>query len=127
MTEKKLERPRQVTMAAWMIMGGSVFLVVAVFERISTLHRLETQEAVRRFLAEPPANGFGLDFEGAMTILRTMSMVTAGCAAAAAILGYHVLKRTAGPGSPSPSSRSRSSSPDSSSAASCRPWSPCRR
>ena len=96
MTETKLERPRQVTMAAWMIMGGSVLLVGAVFERVSTLHRLETQDAVRQFLAEPPANGFGLDLEGALTILRTMSMVTAGCAAAAAILGYHVLKRNRG-------------------------------
>jgi hypothetical protein len=96
MTDKKLERPRQVTMAAWMIIGGSVILVGAVFERMSTLHRLETQDAVRQFLAEPPANGFGLDLEGALTILRTLSMVTAGCAAAAAILGYHVLKRNRG-------------------------------
>jgi hypothetical protein len=95
-TEKKLERPRQVTMAAWMIIAGSVLLVGAVFERIATLHRLETQEAVRQFLAEPPANGFGLDLEGALTIVRTLSMVTAGCAAAAAILGYHVLKRNRG-------------------------------
>ncbi len=83
-------------MAAWMIIGGSVLLVGAVFERVSTLHRLETQESVRQFLSEPPLNGFGLDLEGALTILRTMSMVTAGCAAAAAILGYHVLKRNRG-------------------------------
>jgi hypothetical protein len=93
---KAPERPRQVTLAAWMIMAGSVLLVGAVFERVSTLHRLETQDAVRQFLSEPPASGLGLDLEGALTILRTMSMVTAGCAAAAAILGYHVLKRNRG-------------------------------
>ena len=38
MTETKLERPRQVTMAAWMIIAGSVLVVGAVFEQVSTLH-----------------------------------------------------------------------------------------
>ena len=96
MTETKLERPRQVTMAAWMIIAGSVLVVGAVFEKVSTLHQLETQDAIRRFLSQPPAEGFGLDLESALTLVRTLSMVAAGCAAAAAILGYHVLKRNRG-------------------------------
>ena len=96
MTETKLERPRQVTMAAWMIIAGSVLVVGAVFEKVSTLHQLETQDAIRRFLSQPPADGFGLDLESAITLVRTLSMVAAGCAAAAAILGYHVLKRNRG-------------------------------
>src|SRR5687768_9591876 len=88
-----LQRPRQVTLAAWMVIGGSLLLVGGVFEQVSSLHRLETQESVSKLLAEPPFSGLGLELESAITILRTMSMVAAGCAAAAAILGFHVLKR----------------------------------
>ena len=90
------ERPRQVTLAAWMIIAGSVLVVGAVFEQVSTLHQLETQDAVRRSLSEPPFDGLGLELESALTIVRTVSMVAAGCAAAAAILGFHVLKRNRG-------------------------------
>ena len=88
-----LQRPRQVTLAAWMVIGGSVLLVGGVFEQISTLHRLETRESVSKLLSEPPFAGLGLELESAITIMRTMSMVAAGCAAATAILGFHVLKR----------------------------------
>lgn len=91
-----LERPRQVTLAAWMIIAGSVLVVVAVFDRIATLHQLETQDALRRTLSEPPVNGLGLDFEAALTIVRIASMVAGGCAAAAVILGVHVLRRNRG-------------------------------
>ena len=91
-----LPRPRQVTMAAWMIMGGSVLVVASVFERVSGLNGLETQEAIERFLAAPPGTGLDLDVEGALAIIRAVSMVAAGCAAAAAILGFHLLKRSRG-------------------------------
>ncbi len=91
-----LPRPRQVTMAAWMIMGGSVLVVASVFERVSSLNGLETQEAIERFLAAPPGTGLDLDVEGVLAIVRVVSMVAAGCAAAAAILGFHLLKGSRG-------------------------------
>ena len=90
------ERPRQVTMAAWMIMAGSALVVLTVFDRVAGLHTLETREAVEKFLAEPPGNDLGIGVEGVLTALRTASMVAAGCATAAAILGYQVLKRSRG-------------------------------
>lgn len=86
-------RPRQVTMAAWMIMLGSAFVVLTVFELVSGLRSIETREAVEDFLSAPPAEGTGLSTETALTLLKTAGMVAAGCATAAAILGFHVLKR----------------------------------
>ncbi len=80
-------------MAGWMIMGGSVLVVATVFETITSLNTLETREAVSQFLSEPPGEGLGLDVPGALLVLRTVSMVAAGCAAVAAVLGFHVLRR----------------------------------
>ena len=85
-------RPRQVTLAAWMIMGGSLLVVASVFERVAGLNALETQQAIEEFLAEPPGSGLALDVEGVIGVIRVMAMVAAGCAAAAGILGFHVLK-----------------------------------
>jgi hypothetical protein len=87
-------RPRQVTMAAWLIMGGSVLVLVTVFERVAGLHSLETRESVQQFLAEPPGDGLGIGVSGVLDILRVLCMVAAGCATAAAILGYQVLRRS---------------------------------
>ncbi|MBB6628366.1 hypothetical protein H5V45_13650 [Nocardioides sp. KIGAM211] len=86
-------RPRQVTLAAWLIILGSVVVVLTVFERIAGLQSLETQDAVERFLAEPPGADLGLGVQGVLDVLRTLAMVAGGCATAAAILGYQVLRR----------------------------------
>lgn len=89
-------RPRQVTMAGWLIMVGSALLVVTVFERIGTLRDLETRESIDEFLSTPPGNGLGLDVPAAQQLLEVVSMVAAGSAAAAGILGFHVLRRHRG-------------------------------
>lgn len=93
METSSLPRPRQVTLAAWLIMGGSVFVVATVFERIAGLHSLETQRSVQRFLSEPPGDGLGVGLEQMLDVIRIVSMVAAACAAAAGVLGFHVLKR----------------------------------
>jgi hypothetical protein len=93
-TEHGPARPRQVTVAGWLVVLGSVFVVLTVFERISGLHSLETRESIQRFLSEPPGDGLGLEVNGVLTLIRTLAMVAAGCATAAAILGYHVLRRS---------------------------------
>ena len=89
-------RPRQVTLAATLIIGGSVLVVVMAFDRIAGLHTLETREAIEKFLAQPPGAELGLEVLGVLDILRVFGMVAAGCATAAAILGYHVLRRSRG-------------------------------
>jgi hypothetical protein len=95
MTET-LPRPRQVTMAGWMIIGGSILVVATVFETVTNLHTIETRQAVSEFISQPPGEGLGLDVPGALLVLRTVSMVAAGCAAVAAVLGFHVLRRHRG-------------------------------
>lgn len=87
-------RPRQVTLAAWLIMVGSVVVVAMVFDRIAGLHTMETRASVEKFLAEPPGEDLGVGVHGVISLLRTVSMVAAGCATAAAILGYQVLRRS---------------------------------
>jgi hypothetical protein len=82
-----------VTLAAFLVIVASLLLVASVFERLGSLHSLESRTAVERFLREPPGSDLGLGTEAALDILRTLSMVAAGLATAAAILGYHVLKR----------------------------------
>ncbi|HEU5036756.1 MAG TPA: hypothetical protein VFT70_07120 [Nocardioides sp.] len=94
MTEPSPTRPRQVTLVAWLTMVGSVVIVALVFDRIAGLHTLETRQSVEKFLAEPPGSDLGVDVDGVLSVIRTLAMVTAGCATAAAILGYQVLRRS---------------------------------
>lgn len=89
-------RPRQVTLAAWLIMLGSAFVVLTVFERVSGLHSLESQEAVRKFLAEPPGSDLGLGMQQVLDILHTVALGAGACAAAAAVLGFYVLQGSRG-------------------------------
>lgn len=91
-----LPRPRQVTMAGWMIIGGSLLVVVTVFERMAGVNDLETREAIEAFLSRPPGDGLGLDVPAVQSLIRVFSMVAGACAAAAAILGFHVLRRHRG-------------------------------
>lgn len=88
------ERPRQVTLAGWLIVVGSVLTVLSAFERMSGLHSLETQEAISDFLSQPPGDGLGLSVDGVQSLLRVLALVAGATAAAAAILGFQVLSRS---------------------------------
>ena len=79
-------------MAAGMVIAGSVLVVVTVGEQLATINSLETRRLVEEFLSSAP--GTGLDVTQARLALRTALMVVAGCATAAAVLGYHVLQRS---------------------------------
>jgi hypothetical protein len=87
-------RPRQVTLAAWVTMVGSVIVVLLVFQRIAGLHSLETRQAVEQFVSRPPGEDLGVGTEAIIATLRALAMVAAACATAAGILGYHVLRRS---------------------------------
>lgn len=87
-------RPGQATFAAWLIIGGSVILVVTAWQRIANLHTLEVQDELRRVLGEPPLSGTGLTLEGLKTTIRVMCMVAAAAATASAILGWQALRRS---------------------------------
>lgn len=94
MSESKSPRPRQVTVAAWLIMAGSVFVVLSVFDQVATMHSLETRRSVEDFLDQPPGSDLGIGVDAMIDLLRVVAMVAGGCATAAAILGYQVLQRS---------------------------------
>jgi len=75
-------------------MAGSALAVLLVADRLAGLHSLESRQAVEQFLAREPGSGLGLDVDGTLSLIRTAAMVTAGCATAAGILGYQVLRRS---------------------------------
>ena len=41
MPDKTAPRPAQVTLAAWLVMAGSLVVVVAAFDQIAGLHTME--------------------------------------------------------------------------------------
>lgn len=84
------------TLAASLVMAGSGLLVLSVFERLGTLRSLESRTAIERFLSQPPGSDLGITTETVLDIVRTVSMVAAGLATAAAVLGFHVLKGNKG-------------------------------
>jgi hypothetical protein len=81
-------------MAGWLIMVGSAFALGLVVQRLSELHTLENLQRIDRFVAEPPGSELGISADAMLTAIRTLLMVTAGCATAAGILGFHVLRRS---------------------------------
>ncbi len=91
--DAKAPRPRQVTLAAALVMAGSVLLVASVFERLGDLRSLDSRTSIQKFLSEPPGSDLGLSLEAVLDLLRVVAMVGAALATAAAILGYHVLRR----------------------------------
>jgi hypothetical protein len=93
-TGKPEDRPAQVTVAAWLIMVGSVFVVLTVWDKIAGLHSMESRQALQKLLDQTSAKGVDLDLGTLMTIIKTLSMVAAGCATAMAILGYQTLQRS---------------------------------
>lgn len=95
MTDSKaLARPPQVTMAGWVSIVGSVFIVFGMYDAVAGLRSLDTQQQVERMLSEPPLDGTGISVQEWLTVLHVVSLVAAACAAAAAILGWHVLRRS---------------------------------
>ena len=93
MSQSTPARPAQVTLAGWLVVGGSVLVVLLAFSEVAGLRSLETREAVEDYLTRPPGDSLGLGVEGVLELLRIASMVTA---AASAILGWQALRRSKG-------------------------------
>jgi hypothetical protein len=87
-------RPSQVTVAAWMIMVGSAFVVLMVWDRIAGLHSLESRRALQSVLDDPGVKDSGLEVSDLMLLVRILAMVAAGCATAMVVLGYQALHRS---------------------------------
>jgi hypothetical protein len=96
MSEPKLVRPPQVTVAGWLVVAGSVAVVLMAFSQVARLRTLETRESLAEFLSKPPGDAFDLGVQDALSVWRIALMVAAACAAASAILGWQVLQRSRG-------------------------------
>ena len=94
MTDKPLARPRQASVGAWLIVIGSVLIVLLAFEQVSTMGSIESQQAAEDLISSPPGSGLGLSADDVQSILRVLSLVAAACATATAILGWFVLQRS---------------------------------
>jgi len=83
-----------VTIAGWLVVGGSIGVVVGAFAQVSGLQSLATREAVEKYLSEPPGNALDLGVHDVLDIIRVLATVAAVCAAVTAVLGYQVLQRS---------------------------------
>ncbi len=90
---KQTARPRHTTVSAGLVIAGSAFAVMGVVDQLVGLHSLETREALEKFLRRPPGSDLGLDLSTARSALRLVLMLVAGCATAALVLGFGVLRR----------------------------------
>ncbi len=89
-------RPRQVTTAAGVVIGGSLFLLVSVFDTVTRLRSVDTREQVTEALSSPAGEGLGLSVGQALDLMRVGLTVTAVCAAVAMVAGIFVLQKHRG-------------------------------
>jgi len=89
-------RPRQLTLAAGFVIGGSVFLMLTVFDTLTTLNSVDMRDEITRMLDSPTGEGLGITMSQALESMRVGLMVAGACAAATAVLGVYVLKPNRG-------------------------------
>jgi hypothetical protein len=87
-------RPPHVTIASAIVIVGSAFVVLQMWDRIAGLQSIETRTTMATYLAESRLGDEGVDVAQLTTIVRVAAMVAAGCATATLILGYQVTRRS---------------------------------
>lgn len=90
MSQPTTQRPPQVSLASGIVMFSSVVVLLTVWERVTSLGSLETQQAIAEVLAESPFSSLDLTVSSTTDLLRISCMVAAVCACATAILGWYV-------------------------------------
>lgn len=89
-------RPRQVTTATAFVIGGSLMLLLLVFDSLTRLQSLETRDEIIKVLGSPTGKGLGLSVEQALIGMRVGLSIAAVASAAAVVLGIFVLQRHRG-------------------------------
>jgi hypothetical protein len=79
-------------MAGGFVIGGSIFLVLSVFDTFTTLNSVEMRDEITKVLSSPTGAGLGLSLSEAKSFMRVGLMIAAACAAAAAVLGVYALQ-----------------------------------
>jgi len=81
-------------MAGGFVIGGSIFLVLSVFDTFTGLRSVEMREEIDKVLSSSTGEGLGLSVSDALSVMRVGLMVAGACAAAAAVLGVYVFQRS---------------------------------
>ncbi len=89
-------RPRQLTTASWLVVGGSAFLLLSVFDTLAGMDSVAMREEIASVLETPTGAGLGLSVSEAQAFMRAALWVAAVSAAMAAVLGVYVLQRNRG-------------------------------
>jgi hypothetical protein len=87
-------RPPHVTVASAIVIVGSLFVVLEMWDRIAGLHSLDTRTTFTAYLADSRLGRAGVDVAQLTTIVRISAMAAAGCATAMLILGWFVRRRS---------------------------------
>ncbi|TIC80220.1 hypothetical protein [Nocardioides sp. GY 10127] len=80
-------RPPQVTFASWLIVLGSLGVLVTSWERISDLRSLDSREQVAGWVTSGAGRDLGLSTTELLDLLHWVTIAVAACAVAAAVLG----------------------------------------
>jgi hypothetical protein len=88
------QRPPHLTAACLVVMLGSVFVVLLMWDRIANLHDLPTRRALEDFLDRSDLRGSGVGVGGLVTTVKVLSMVSAACAVAMAVQGWQATRRS---------------------------------
>jgi hypothetical protein len=88
-------RPPQVTFACGIVMVGSVFVVLTMWDRIAGLHTLDSRSGLQSFLHDSGLES-QLSVGDLMATVKVLAMIAAGCATAMVVLGWQSLQRNRG-------------------------------
>ena len=91
--EKKLERPRQVTMAGWVGGVASVMMLASVFTVMPKLRSIDTRQSINEYLTTGAGKALGIDLDQALLLARIGLFVTAAAAAATLVFTVFVMRR----------------------------------
>src|SRR5215212_9854995 len=80
-------RPPQVTVAGGIVIVGSFFVVLQMWDRIAGLNSVDTRTTLTTYLDGSRLGRAGVDVAQLSTIVRVAAMAAAGCATAMLVLG----------------------------------------
>jgi len=89
-------RPPQVTVACGIVMVGSVFVVLSVWDRIAGLHTIDTREALRPWLDEPVMRSSGITMSDLLVTVKVAVPPNLEGEAAEALETYAKAERASG-------------------------------
>jgi hypothetical protein len=83
-----------VTVASVIVIVGSLFVVLQMWDRIAGLHSVDTRATLAAYLTDSRLGDAGIDVAELTSIVRIAAMAAAGCATAMLILGWQVTHRS---------------------------------